>query len=335
MGMRSKMASQREIAERAKTSLKTVSRVINGDPLVNARTRARIEAIIAEIGYEPSQAARMMRSQKSNIIGFLAAGVATTSSSIELIRGAQDVAWERGKQMMLFNIERDSVTASLAQSQLAAFRAEAIIYAAIYHQQVTVSASSIPHVLLNCFDAEGRLPSVIPDDRKLGFDLANIIFDKGYRHPVFLNLADRYVASSLRAKGFVEAAAARGLDVASSIHIAAGLGEDHHPSFIADQILPRLFSGPERPDLILCAQDILALDVYSVLSEMGLRVGRDVAIASFDNLEPIASLLRPGLSTMELPYYEMGRRAMTLAIDRPHGAESIRLGGRFVERASM
>jgi LacI family transcriptional regulator len=85
----------------------------------------------------------------------------------------------------------------------------------------------------------------------------------------------------------------------------------------------------------LCAQDILALDVYSVLSGMGLRVGRDVAIASFDNLEPIASLLRPGLSTMELPYYEMGRRAMTLAIDRPHGAESIRLGGRFVERASM
>ena len=58
-----RMASQREIAERAGTSLKTVSRVINRDPLVNDTTRARIEAIIAEIGYEPHQAARMMRSQ--------------------------------------------------------------------------------------------------------------------------------------------------------------------------------------------------------------------------------------------------------------------------------
>lgn len=329
------MASQKEIAERAKTSLKTVSRVINGDPLVNARTRARIEAIIAEIGYEPSQAARMMRSQKSNIIGFLAAGVATTSSSIELIRGAQDVAWERGKQMMLFNIERDSATASLAQSQLAAFRAEAVIYAAIYHQEVRVSPSSIPHVLLNCFDADGRLPSVIPDDRKLGFDLATIIFDKGYRRPAFLNLAGHLVASSLRAQGFIEAAAARGLDVKRSIQSAAKPGYDDQPRYISDQILPRLFSGPERPDLILCGQDTLAMDVYSVLSEMGLRVGRDVAVASFDNLEPIASLLRPGLSTMELPYYEMGRRAMMHAIDRPGDALTLRLAGHFIERASM
>ncbi|MBU1305570.1 MAG: LacI family DNA-binding transcriptional regulator, partial [Alphaproteobacteria bacterium] len=61
-------ATQREVARRAKTSLKTVSRVINKDPLVNAETRSRIEAIIAEVGYEPHQAARMMRSQKSNII---------------------------------------------------------------------------------------------------------------------------------------------------------------------------------------------------------------------------------------------------------------------------
>jgi LacI family transcriptional regulator len=50
------MTTQREIARRAKTSLKTVSRVINRDPLVNAETRARIEAIAAEIGYAPSQA---------------------------------------------------------------------------------------------------------------------------------------------------------------------------------------------------------------------------------------------------------------------------------------
>ena len=63
--------TQRMIAERAGTSLKTVSRVINRDPLVNAETRARIEAIIGELGYTPSQAARMMRSQKSNVIGFL------------------------------------------------------------------------------------------------------------------------------------------------------------------------------------------------------------------------------------------------------------------------
>jgi LacI family transcriptional regulator len=205
------LATQREVARRAKTSLKTVSRVINKDPLVNAETRSRIEAIIAELGYEPNQAARMMRSQKSNIIGFLADGVATYPSSIELVRGAQEVAWERGKQMMLFNIERGRPSSAMADSQLAAFRAEAIIYAATFHQQVDIEPTSVPHILLNCFDGDGRHPAVLPDDYQLALDITRIIFERGYRRPVFLNLNTDIVASHLRGKGFMEGAAAAGL----------------------------------------------------------------------------------------------------------------------------
>jgi LacI family transcriptional regulator len=78
------------------------------------------------------------------------------------------------------------------------------------------------------------------------------------------------------------------------------------------------------------------MDVYFDLAGLGLRVGRDVAVVSFDNLEPIASLLKPGLSTMELPYYQMGRAAMLAAIDDIDGvATMIRLPGRFVDRASL
>jgi LacI family transcriptional regulator len=327
--------TQREIARRAKTSLKTVSRVINRDPLVNAETRARIEAIIAEIGYEPSQAARMMRSQRSNIIGFLADGVTTTTSSIDLVRGAQDVAWERGKQMMLFNIERGTSSATLADSQLAAFRAEAVIYAAVFHQRIDIAPGDTPHVLLNCFDGFGRHPAVLPDDYQLAHDLTRVIFERGYRRPVFLNLSTDIVASHLRARGFVDAAAALGHDVAADIHSAVISKVGTPPVFIADQILPRLFAEDAPPDLIICGQDILAMNVYFVLAELGLKVGKDVAVASFDNLDPIAGLLQPGLSTMELPYYDMGRMAMTLAIDGVAGNQVLRLKGKFIERQSL
>ena len=85
--MDARLATQREVARRAGTSLKTVSRVINEDPLVSPETRERVRAAIVELGYKPSQAARMMRSQESNIIGFLADQVATTYSSIALING--------------------------------------------------------------------------------------------------------------------------------------------------------------------------------------------------------------------------------------------------------
>ncbi len=331
------MASQREIAERARTSLKTVSRVINRDPLVNEKTRARIEAIIAEIGYEPHQAARMMRSQRSNVIGFLADGVATTSSSIDLIRGAQDAAWERGKQMMLFNIEQGAPSHHLADSQLMAFRAEAVIYAARYHQSVRLPPSSVPRILLNCFDAEGRHKAVVPDDYSLARGLADAVFARGYQRPVFLNLSKTIVASGLRASGISDAAWERGIDMAPRIHTAVE-ERDGRATFVADKLLQRLMKDPAdvRPDVIICGQDILAMDVYFDLAQLGLKVGRDVAVVSFDNLEPIARLLKPGLSTMELPYYEMGRTAMMEAIDDPSGpANTLRLQGKFVDRASL
>lgn len=329
------MTTQREIARRAKTSLKTVSRVINRDPLVNAKTRARIEAIIAEIGYEPSQAARMMRSQRSNIIGFLADGVATYPSSIDLVRGAQDVAWERGKQMMLFNIERGMPSSAMADSQLAAFRAEAIIYAATFHQQIDIEPTSVPHVLLNCFDGQGRHPAVLPDDYQLALDITRIIFERGYRRPTFLNLNPDIVASHLRGKGFTDAASAAGIDVSRRIHTAVISSAGAPTQFVTRRILTDLFSRGDRPDLVLCGQDIMAMNVYFELADLGLKVGKDIAVASFDNLEPISSLLQPGLSTMELPYYEMGRAAMTLAIDGAQGNEVLRLKGKFVERQSL
>lgn len=332
------MTTQREIARRAKTSLKTVSRVINRDPLVNAETRARIEAIAAEIGYEPSQAARMMRSQKSNVIGFVADRVATSASSIDLIRGAQDVAWEQGKQMMLFNIESGTPSQQLADAQLAAFRAEAVIYAAVYHQPVELPPSSIPRVLLNCFDRGGGEHAVVPDDYQLAATLMEAVLDRGYKRPAFLNLNSAIVAAGLRAAGITDVAARRGLDMTGRIHEAV-VGHERHgvPQFIADKILPGLMSAPpdSRPDVLICGQDILAMDVYFILSELRFRVGQHVGVASFDNREPIASLLRPGLSTMELPYYEMGRAAMTLAIDGSQSPQVIRLKGKFVDRHSL
>ncbi len=331
------MASQREIAERAGTSLKTVSRVINRDPLVSVVTRERIEAIIAEIGYEPNQAARMMRLQRSDVIGFLADGVATTPSSIDLIRGAQDAAWEHGKQMMLFNIEQGAPSHHLADSQLTAFRAEAVIYAARYHQAVKLPPSSVPRILLNCFDPEGRHQAVIPDDYALARGLADAVFTRGYRRPVFLNLSKTIVAAGLRASGISNSANALGIDMTPRIHTAVEEGNGR-VTFIADRLLSRLMAEPtdQRPDVIICGQDILAMDVYFDLAELGFKVGRDVAVVSFDNLEPIASLLKPGLSTMELPYYEMGRRAMMAAINSPNGPPvTQRLHGRFVDRASL
>ncbi|MFV0332846.1 MAG: LacI family DNA-binding transcriptional regulator [Tropicimonas sp.] len=326
--------TQRDIARLTKTSLKTVSRVINNDPLVNEKTRKRIQEVIEQTGYVPNQAARMMRSQRSDVIGFLSEDVATTSSSIDLVRGAQEVAHERGKQMMLFNICLGEQSEQDALEQLARFRAEACILATSFHRAVMPLDAGTPTVLLNCFDSRETAPTVLPDDYRLGFDLTCEIIRRGYRRPLFLNLAPELEGARLRAAGFTDAARDAGLDFGTRISTASASPETPHAYFV-DAILPAAMRGAEAPDILICGQDLMALSVYFCLSALGLTPGKDVAIASFDNLQPLARLMQPGLSTMDLPYLEMGRAAMTMAIDGADPGERRLVRGRLVERGSM
>lgn len=309
------MTTQKQVAEAAGTSLKTVSRVINNDPLVKDETRSRVLEVIEQLGYTPSLAARMMRSQESPVIGFLANNVATTWSSVALIKGAQNAAWEHGKQMMLFNVGNDDERERLAVDQLVSFRAQAIIYATNHHREVRPPV--VPHtrvILLNCYDPEERCPAFVPDDYQAAYDVTSETLRRGAKRLFFLNVAREQVAARLRAEGFVDAGKALGVDLTGNVTVGASIVGGKYVVHAYDDAR-RLLAATDRPDALLCGQDMQALQVYLALAEAGLRVGRDIAVASFDNEEPICSLLRPGLSTMALPYYEMGYAAMKAAME--------------------
>ncbi|PJN96612.1 hypothetical protein CNY89_01500 [Amaricoccus sp. HAR-UPW-R2A-40] len=93
---------------------------------------------------------------------------------------------------------------------------------------------------------------------------------------------------------------------------------------------------PDRPDILICGQDIIAMEVYFALARAGLAVGRDIGVASFDNQAPLPDHLKPELSTVALPYYEMGRAAMRAACaDPPETPRLTRLAGGLILRESF
>ena len=71
----------------------------------------------------------------------------------------------------------------------------------------------------------------------------------------------------------------------------------------------RLLERRRRPTAIVCGNDLMALGAYFAIGEHGLRVPDDVSVVGYDDLEDIASHIQPALSTIRLPYYEMGRLA--------------------------
>lgn len=329
------MKTQRDIARAAGVSLKTVSRVLNGDPLVKPETRARVEHMFKQMGYQPNAAAKIMRSKESGIIGFIADGVAMSNSSIDLIRGAQDVAWALGKQMMLFNILSGRDDGARAEAQLAQFRAEAVIYATIYHRQLTAPPKAARSVLLNCFWPDADIPTVLPDDYGLARLLMREVFAKGYRRPYFFNLSEDLCAAGLRRQGYIDAGLEHGIDLSRRVRPAVVFRNNEHV-FIVDELLKEVLEAGEPPDIIICGQDILAMELYFAIASAGFKVGEDIGVASFDNQAPIPDRIRPALSTIQLPYYEMGCAAMELACGVKPAEPVVQLvPGRFIGRNSF
>ena len=107
-----------------------------------------------------------------------------------------------------------------------------------------------------------------------------------------------------------------------------------------DEALDRILALPEPPTVICCGNDEMAMQLYGLLRTRGIRVPEDISIAGFDNYRAIAETLYPPLSTVELPYAEMGRQAAELLLSmiseeasRPH--DPVRVAGRVFWRSSV
>jgi LacI family transcriptional regulator len=76
-----------------------------------------------------------------------------------------------------------------------------------------------------------------------------------------------------------------------------------------------LLDLPKPPTAIFCANDWMAMGAYEAARDRGLRIPDDLAIVGFDNRTEIADHLRPGLTTVALPYRQMGARAVQVLLD--------------------
>lgn len=306
------MVTIKQVAEIAGVSFKTVSRVVNKEPGVKPQNVAKVEKAIKKLGYRPNRAASLVRKKQTNIIGFISDEISTTPASVAILKGAQDMAWEKGKTLMVFNLDPKKPNKDKLYEECLQHRAEGIIYGAMYHQAVTFSDifKSLPTVLVNCISTADDFLSIVPDDEQAGYYVTKQLLYKGYRRIAFLNLNPNIIAAQQRKRGFLKALAEFGLND-SDYHIATieKVVEDKTINItreVAEDVLKTF-----KPDAVLCGKDLAAINLYFAIERLGFKVGKDIGVASFDNWHDIPEILDPQLSTMALPYYEMGRLAVS------------------------
>ena len=192
-----------------------------------------------------------------------------------------------------------------------------------------------PRILLNCYDPAGGATGFVPDDEGMCRGLMAEVFARGYRRPYFLNLSYDHEAAHLRRAGFLAAGAEAGLDLSARERPVIEKTATGH-RFHVERHVAEVLALPDPPDILICGQDIIAMEVYFALARAGLTVGRDIGVASFDNQAPLPDHLKPELSTVALPYYEMGRAAMRAACADPAAPPRLeRLAGELILRESF
>ncbi|MDD9742773.1 MAG: LacI family DNA-binding transcriptional regulator [Marinovum algicola] len=343
------MATIYDVAKLAGVSPKTVSRVLNGDAPVNEKTRTKVARAISELGYVPSQAARMMRSSRSGLIGLITGAISATPHGTEtrglpdmlIVQAIQREMAERGKILMIADTGGSPSTVPMLAATFAQHRVEGLIYVADHHRAVDLdlSGANCPTLLTNCYDDRGT-PCVLPDDAAGQQALVARLIAAGHRRIGFLTLDQAMPAGRLRLEGYKAALAEAGLPY-DPVLVEAGyvIGREMQSAALTEA-LEHLLTLDQPPSVICCGNDEMAMRVYGLLRSRGLRVPEDISVAGYDDHRSIAEMLHPHLTTVELPYIDMGRHTAARLLDMiggdvPASDDPLLVQGPVVWRSSV
>lgn len=298
-----------DVAQRAGVSQTTVSFVVNGrtDIVISDETKERVLAAVQELDYRPNAIARSLRSSKSQLIGLISDEIATTVHAVQIVRGAQNAAWDRGKLLLMVNTARNEEIKTAAVRIMLEHQVESIIYATMYHRSVNppVVLRNVPCVLLDCFTPDHSLPSVVPNEVQGGRTATEALIQRGHRRIGFINNIDAIPATFGRLAGYREALTAH--DLAFDENLVQRAQSDSSGGYDGATELMQL---PDPPTAIFCFNDRMAMGAYDALRKAGRSIPDDVAVIGFDDEELISAHLYPPLTTVRLPHYEMGEWAV-------------------------
>jgi LacI family transcriptional regulator len=313
------MANIFDVAQLAGVSIKTVSRVVNRESSIRPETLEKVQRAIELLGYEPHHGARLMRSGKSGQIGFMtglfsdveAGSTRAGLSELHILRGAQQASRAARKTLLVADTgggDPQNVEALL--KTFATYRVEGVIYAANYHQQVLLpKPKDMPLVLANCFDMLGT-PAVLPDDALGQTRVVDHLVRRGHRRIGYIGIDEDMVAGRLRKAAFLAACARHGLTPADCpVRIGSKL-QPGGPFLPLRSAVQEIIAMTPRPTALCFGNDVMAMHGARLLEEVGVRLPQDMALMGFDDDQTICEAMRPQLSTVALPYFEMGIAAV-------------------------
>jgi LacI family transcriptional regulator len=301
----------KDVAERAGVSIKTVSRVVNGQGEISEETKERIQAIIDELGFRPNMMARGLVTQRTRSIGLIVPSLSNPFFP-EVAEAVQATAREHQHHMMLCSHENDFVEQRNILDSLMAQGVDGIV--------IFPALNSIDE--LRRFADKYRPLVVVNEEiehKHIGLVQANIVqgaqtaidylVAAGHRHIGMLAATVIPQNRHWREQGYRQAVRSHNLPFQADDYIET-IDGDWPDSLVATR---KLLERNPQITAIFAYNDIYAIGALRACEELGRRVPEDCAIVGFDDVAA-ATIAQPALTTIRIDKRGLGAAAVELLL---------------------
>lgn len=306
-----------DVARRANVSKSTVSQFLNGRyEFMSRETRERIRLVIAEMGYRPNALARSLKQKKTHTLAAVVSSILNPFMT-NTIRGVEDYCKEAGFNLILCNADDDPQQELSYIQTLAAKQIDGLVISTTGRNNealLDLNRSGTPVVLFSRYVPEIGVDAVTVDNRKgvrMGIDH---LLAKGRRDIAFFVMPYAEIPATPRrerAIAYQELIREHGLTQNPGWLVETPCEE----AVVAERIKAMVNAPGPKPTAIFGANDLMTMAVVRALVGLGIRSPEQMAVIGFDDWE-WAPYLKPAVTVVAQPSYEMGRRAAERLVGR-------------------
>ncbi|RPA60115.1 catabolite control protein A [Aerococcus agrisoli] len=305
-----------DVAREAQVSMATVSRVVNGNTNVKPSTRAKVLEVIKRLDYRPNAVARGLASKKTTTVGVLLPDI-TNNFFNSLALGIDDIASMYKYNIILDNA--DNKKESQVLSNILAKQVDGVIY--MGHQlsdsvREEINRTNTPFVLAGLNDTKNEIPSVNIDYTQAFYEVVIGLLEQGYQHIGFLAAKPYFTNNTDRYNGYVKALEEAGKSVDQDLLFETADSRFKNGEEIASHI------KDSKADALVVVGDELAVKVTNFMVDNGVKVPEEFAIVTSNNTA-LTEIVRPSLTSIEPPLYDIGAVSMRILTKLMHKEEDV------------
>lgn len=337
-----------DVAREARVSKATAARVLGGYGVVSDKVRQDVLAAAKALDYRPNELARSMTTGKSGIIGVVVGDIENSFFSFA-VRGISDTARAAGFNVILTNSGEQIEAEKAAVRVLIGKRVDGLIVTPSESRDVShlrdIHRSGRPLALLDRALPDLDVDTVTVDDRNAAMRATRILTDIGHRTIAYVTAVDfaghayrgleQIYTSSVRERieGFLAVCREAGI-VTPERFVRFGATRPEATRAITDTLL----SAPDRPTAILASDSLIAIEIFKLIRQRGLRVPEDISLITFHDAD-WTSVTSPPITVVDQPAYLLGKAVTELLIRRLKGeirpSQRVVIPTSIIERGSV